>query len=298
LATIGFNEMSIAQLVAIGDGLMRAKEFPLAAHAYRVALRSGGASPALWTKYGLATNPRRETPAMFNIATELEAVDGFPFVGVGLATWHKPLPFLEDGRFMNLAGKHQALLNAPNWHWNLNTVLWAVKEAKSVPGDFVELGVFKGHTTMFCADYVDFQTWPKTWWLCDTFEGVPADQLDPGWADINRNMYEGTFSYQEVVERFAAFPNIKVHQGRVPEALAEGCPDQIAFLHMDLNSTTAEIAALEYIFDRLSPGGIIIFDDFGWAASGAQNRAEREWFAARGLQILSLPTGQGLYRKL
>ncbi len=98
-------------------------------------------------------------------------------------------------------------------------------------------------------------------------------------------------------DRFVAFPNIRVVKGRVPEVLAGDCPDAISFIHMDLNNTTAEIQALDALFDRLTSGGVIVFDDYGWSVARRQQEAEDEWFAARGMKILSLPTGQGLFVK-
>jgi len=198
---------------------------------------------------------------------------------------------------VELAAKHAHLLPITNWHWNLQTVLWAVRQAKDVPGDFVELGVFKGHTTLFAAEYLGFETWPQRWLLYDTFEGIPEDQLDGDWKSRNEGTYKGTYSFEEVRERFAGFPNIEVVQGRVPEILEETAPDRIAFLHVDLNNSTAEIQALDVLFDRLSPGGVIVFDDFAWKTARAQYEAESRWFAARGLQVLALPTGQGLFVK-
>ena len=59
----------------------------------------------------------------------------------------------------------------------------------------------------------------------------------------------------------------------------------------------AEIQALDALYDRLSPGGVIVFDDYGWAVARRQKDAEDQWFAARGLKILQLPTGQGLFIK-
>lgn len=176
-------------------------------------------------------------------------------------------------------------------------ILWAVRQARLVEGDFVELGVFKGHTTLFAAEYLEFQTWDRRWFLYDTFEGIPEDQLDPGLEETNKLIYDGTFSFEEVLDRFSGFPNIAVIKGRVPEILAENSPPKIAFLHVDLNNTVAEIAALDALYDRIAPGGVIVFDDYGWATARAQHDAENAWFAARGLYILPLPTGQGLFIK-
>ena len=69
------------------------------------------------------------------------------------------------------------------------------------------------------------------------------------------------------------------------------------FLHMDLNNSSAEISALDFLFDRIVEGGIIVFDDFCWTNSKAQRQAEQAWFTARGLRALALPTGQALLRK-
>lgn len=84
----------------------------------------------------------------------------------------------------------------------------------------------------------------------------------------------------------------------MPEILADSAPEAIAFLHMDMNNVAAEIAALDYLFERIVPGGIVVFDDFEWASAHAQHWAEKQWFDQRGLSILELPTGQGVFVKL
>jgi O-methyltransferase len=300
LHTIKISSATTEQALAVADGLAAAGQYEMAARLYgwlagRVETRAERIRLAV--RHGLATRLNSRTPAMFELLKTLEAGQADIFVGEGLATWHKTLPFYEDDRFLELSEKHAHLLPLPNWHWNLNTALWAVQQVREVPGDLVELGVFKGHTTLFCAEYVHFADWPKRWFLYDTFEGVPEDQLDPGWEQANRDVYGGTFSYDEVKARFAHIANIQVIKGRVPEVLHEGAPEQISFLHVDLNNTSAEIGALDLLFDRVSPGGIILFDDFGWASARRQHLAEKAWFAERGLQILALPTGQGVFVK-
>ena len=294
-----FDQLSTEDAMAIADGLMEAERFEAAAQILRILLREK--SPASRTRLnvraGLASVPNARATLHYDVLKVLEKGVAEAFVGEALATWNKTLPFYDDPRFVELADKHSHLLPLPNWHWNLQTVLWAVRRAKMLEGDLVELGVFKGHTTLFCADYVEFAGWPKRWFLYDTFEGIPDDQLDPGWAQLNTEVYKGAFSFEEVRDRFAAFPNIEVVKGRVPEVLVGSAPERIAFLHVDLNNSAAEIAALDTLYDRVVPGGVIVFDDYGWMAARAQHDAENAWFAARGLQILPLPTGQGFFVK-
>jgi len=295
-----FDDATVQQLLQIGDALVRGGNAEAARAVYRKALETP--SPyrkALLNRLGLISKLDASVLPLMDLLAAGERLDaGNAFVGDGLATWLKQQPFHDDPRFIEVAERHCGLLPVRNWQWNLQTALWAVRRSLSVPGDFVELGVFKGHTTMFCADYLDFQDRPKRWFLYDTFEGIPQDQLDPGWAQANQAAYGGTFSYEEVRDRFARFPNIEVIQGRVPDIFASRPPPAaIAFMHIDLNNAAAELAALDALFDQVSPGGAILFDDFAWTSSAVQYKAEKAWFAARGEEILPLPTGQGLYIK-
>jgi hypothetical protein len=68
-------------------------------------------------------------------------------------------------------------------------------------------------------------------------------------------------------------------------------------MHIDLNSADAEIGVLEVLFDRVSPGGIIVLDDYGWLAYEKQKIVEDEFFGRRNHSVLELPTGQGLVIK-
>jgi len=51
------------------------------------------------------------------------------------------------------------------------------------------------------------------------------------------------------------------------------------------------------LFDRVVPGGAIVFDDYGWNGYRPQKDAEDAFLAARGYSVLELPTGQGLLIK-
>ncbi len=301
MVDLTLHNLSLAQLAALGDAAFKQGDMGLAQGLYRRLVAEQPRSPSAQARLGLTLRPTSRSRVMLDVLTTLEGIpNANPFIGDGIATWMKQPAFIQDPRFMALAAKDQEIAPAgvSNWHWNLQTVLWAAQQARQVDGDFVELGVFRGHTTMFLAEYLEFASWDRTWWLFDTFEGIPVDQVDPGWEQVNKAAYnEATFSFEEVRQRFEPFPNIKVTQGRVPEIFAEVCPERIGFMHIDLNSATAEVGALDALYDRIAPGGIIVFDDFGWLTAHAQFRAELQWFTSRGLAILPLATGQGLFVK-
>ncbi len=216
---------------------------------------------------------------------------------MGFMTYDRSLSFALDKRFMDTAARHQHLFDIQNWHWNLHVALWAAKSALSVPGDFVELGVYRGLTTGFVADYLDFGKIGKKWYLYDIFAALPRDLANDDWVtDIYDDIDQDSW-YQSVVDRFKPYSNIEVIKGRVPDTLAQKSPERIAFMHVDMNSAKAEVAALEILFDRVSPGGIILLDDFGWTVAKQSQSEEISFFQKKSHMIMEIPTGQGLVIK-
>jgi hypothetical protein len=300
MSELVLRDLTARQLQILGDAALLEGHPLMARSFYQALLRLEPTSVSAHSRFGLTLRANQGTQNLLEVLRTLEAGPNGPqiYVGVGLATFQKTPPFIYDAKFMRLAYSDNELapLGHQNWHWVLLMLLRAAQQAKNIPGDFVELGVYKGQTPKFIADYLEFSGWDKHWWLYDTFEGVPDDQNDAG-RKLTAEVYGAPFSFEEVRDRFAPYGNFTVTKGRVPEVLEEVCPEKIAFLHIDLNSSVAEVGALNALYDRISPGGLIILDDYCWASSAAQYIAETAWFADRGLTVFPLPTGQGLFIK-
>jgi hypothetical protein len=212
-----------------------------------------------------------------------------------LIALERNMGFLQDARFMAAIKSAQRDDQEADLLWRLHVLCWCAANALKLDGDFVECGVFRGFCTAVAAQYLDFANCGKTWHLYDTFSGIPADELGPGAA--NPAAFQDPSLYASVVARFAGYPNLKVHRGRVPGVLADSAPARIAFLHLDMNSAPAEVGALEVLYDRLVPGAYLLLDDYGWYPYRQQKSAEDAFFAARETKVLELPTGQGLVIK-
>ncbi len=185
--------------------------------------------------------------------------------------------------------------------WRINTLVWAATLALQVPGDFVECGVFHGDMSWVVTETVDMPAHGKAFYLYDTFCGFDARYSSeedfpeaPQLFKTIDNEYKVQGLFETVRDRFAAKSYVKVIRGAVPDTLGSICPERISFLHMDMNSPAAERAALEMLFDRISRGGIIIFDDYGWILHRKQKAAVDEFMGLRNRRVLELPTGQGL----
>lgn len=179
--------------------------------------------------------------------------------------------------------------------WRLHTICWAAQHCKNIPGDFVECGVYLGFSMSVLAEYLDFATLNKTLYLYDTFTGIPEHYNSENRSNLQYEKQPDI--YEKVIEKFSKYSNVEIVKGIVPDTFANSCPEQIAFLHIDMNSSKSEIAALEHLYDKLSDNGMIVFDDFGWLGYDRQTVAELEFMQKRGQHIMELPTGQGLLIK-
>lgn len=236
---------------------------------------------------------KKEDEPKFNQAVDtLAKIFSFTFVGDMLITFNRNMGFFEDARFMAAFNDNVGTPVEKTLIWRLHVLCWSALNSLRVEGDFVECGVWRGFCSAVAARYLDFGSRGRQWYLYDTFTGIPPDQLNPG--HQNPTDFEQPGLYEACRERFAAYPNMHVIRGRVPEVLRERAPQKVAFMHIDLNSAAAEMGALEFFWERLTPGAAIVLDDYGWRGYRAQKLAEDPFFAARGRQVLELPTGQGL----
>ncbi len=216
------------------------------------------------------------------------------FAADNVILFNRTLGFRRDRKFMDACSRNARNAQERSLLLRLNTLAWAATYALRLPGDFVECGVWRGYCSAVITEYLDFNEIDKTFYLYDTFSGIPPD-YDSERHDSPLFQEEGL--YESVVERFARFPNVRIVRGVVPDSFADALPETVAFMHLDMNSSKSEIAALEVLFDRLSIGGVIIFDDYGWSGYEPQQRAEDAFMKARGQRILELPSGQGLLIK-
>lgn len=209
------------------------------------------------------------------------------FAADKLITWSKTLGFLRDPAFGEAINRNTRTGPERGTLWRISTLVWAAKQTSHLDGDFVECACYRGSSARTVADLVDVST--RRYFLYDLFE---HDEAMP-----HHSMAEHSATlYDEVRARFPE-PNVIITKGRVPDSLAQAAPERIAFMHLDLNNAEAEIGALEVLWDRILPGGVLVLDDFGWAPYIAQHALETEWFAKRGHAILEMPTGQGLVIK-
>ena len=173
---------------------------------------------------------------------------------------------------------------------------------RGVPGDFVECGVWKGGSALLAGLAMRAFGADRRLHLYDTFEGMtaPTDvdvDLEGHFARDYIEQYgdDGKWCYAGVEDVKAAFtahgftePQVRYVVGDVMQTLRTDLPDAISVLRLDTDWYESTRFELETLYPRLSPGGVLIIDDYGhW--EGAR-KAVDEFFAAEPAILLNRVT--------
>lgn len=165
----------------------------------------------------------------------------------------------------------------------------------SVPGAFVECGVWKGGSMMAAAlTLLRLGVRDRELYLFDTFEGMSA----PGPLDVRNpdgiRAAPGTYLTLEDAPldqvRGAVlgtgYPSGRVHfvKGRVEDTIPTKAPAGIALLRLDTDWYESTLHELTHLYPLLASGGVLIIDDYGWWR-GARQAAD-EYIHANNLKLL------------
>lgn len=168
------------------------------------------------------------------------------------------------------------------------------KHCLALAGDFAECGVFKGGTALLLADLLEDTS--KTLHLFDTFQGMPESAMTD--ASGHRTGDFGDTSLESVKQFLAAYRCIEFHPGFIPDTLQPLQDKQFAFVHVDVDLYSSVRDCCAFFYDRMSPGGVIIFDDYGFKMYRmAARKAVDEFFQDKPEDPIVLPTGQCLVLK-
>ena len=218
-------------------------------------------------------------------------VKGLVYASDNFITWNRSIGFITQDWAQEIFADEEASDTEKSILWRTYLNIYFAGVAKTIEGDFMELGVYKGTTAYRLLQAINFAETGKNYYLYDLFEwNKDSHHINlPGLAD-------GSL-YEFVINRFKDYPCVKVIKGNVPDTFEQALPEKVAFAHIDMNYFEPEVAAVKAILPRLSPGGIIIFDDYGWWTHREQKQALDPVVSGFGQSILELPTGQGMLLK-
>lgn len=165
-------------------------------------------------------------------------------------------------------------------------ILELAREAVLREGDFVELGCYKGDTSLLLAEILRGSG--KRLWIYDSFEGLPekgAEDVSVMGEDFKGG--ELLVTKREVKERFlrAGLPVPVIKKAWFNELLDLDLPEKISFAFLDGDFYESIRDSLRLIENKMVPGGVIIVHDYENPALPGVLRAVSEWNKEQNLKI-------------
>lgn len=166
-------------------------------------------------------------------------------------------------------------------------VIETAKKCLAVAGDFVELGCYKGDTSLMLAEVL--KDADKKLWIYDSFEGLPKKSEKDN-SPLGENFQKGELlvTKREVKERFlrAGLKVPVIKKAWFSELKSEDLPDKIAFAFLDGDFYESIFDSLKLVENKMSEGGILMVHDYNNPALPGVKKAVDEWIGTRRLQVL------------
>ena len=142
---------------------------------------------------------------------------------------------------------------------------------KGVPGDLVETGSWRGGATMLMkAILIERKIYDRTVWVADSFRGLPPPDEKKYPADRNMDLHKKQILSADLNEVKQAFRDFELLDDRVQflvgwfkDTLPVAPIKNVALLRLDGDMYESTMDALTHLYPKLSPGGIVIIDDYG-----------------------------------
>jgi O-methyltransferase/8-demethyl-8-(2,3-dimethoxy-alpha-L-rhamnosyl)tetracenomycin-C 4'-O-methyltransferase len=145
--------------------------------------------------------------------------------------------------------------------------------ADDIPGDFIETGVWRGGACILLRGILKAHgETERRVFVADSFAGLPPpDPRYPADAGDNHAQFEElAVSLDEVKANFAKYElldeQVVFLKGWFKDTLPSAPIERLAVLRLDGDMYQSTMDGLENLYDKVSPGGFVIVDDYGCVA--------------------------------
>jgi len=130
--------------------------------------------------------------------------------------------------------------------------------------------------------------------LFDTFSGMPAS--DPN-CDAFKAGDLGDSSEEMALANIGHPELLVVHKGTIPTTFSGLEDSRICFAHIDVDIYQSTMDCMKFIYPRVSKGGILVCDDYGFPECYGARKAVDEFCSSSGCVPFSITTGQAVIFK-
>lgn len=164
----------------------------------------------------------------------------------------------------------------------------------NVEGDTAECGAYEGATSYLICAFIREHEQIKTHHIFDSFEGLSQPQKEDGayWKKGNLSASE-----ENCRNNLSAFGFVEYYKGWIPDKFPEVKDLRFSFVHIDVDLYQPTLDSVEFFYERLNKGAVIICDDYGFSTCPGAKKAMDDFFATRPEKLIMLTTGQSFMIK-
>ena len=175
----------------------------------------------------------------------------------------------------------------------------------NLPGDIVELGVYRGSSLMSWANFMEIRNMGdrhkkivgfdnfKGFGDFDEKDGKESPDVGKKAGGFNSNEFEDQLRDAINIfdnDRFIPYkPRIHLVKGNIeetiPQYIQENPGMRISLLHFDVVLYRPTLVALQHMWDLVVPGGVVIFDEYGIPPWEGESKAVDEFFADKSVNL-------------
>ena len=193
---------------------------------------------------------------------------------------------LDDEAFIEY---YRRFMDPGNWHsfdrkYFLNQTL---RLLTAVTGDLIECGVYNGSSAYLICQFAQSQG--RRVYLFDSCQGLSEPTTVDGsyWVKGALSMAEN-----EITRNLEKFKCYTLLSGWIPERFPEVEDRQFCFVHIDVDLYEPTLKSLSFFYPRVNPGGVMLFDDYGFRSCPGARHAIDEFLENKPESVVLVPTGQ------
>lgn len=183
-------------------------------------------------------------------------------------------------------------------------IIYSATSVLEIEGDFVELGCYKGDTSLMLSEVVENfnknlqntsdglvensdKNLIKKLWIYDSFEGLPEKNREDE-SVLGKDFVPGALEVtkREVKERFlrAGMKVPIIKKGWFSDFTSDDLPEKIAFCFLDGDFYTSIRDGLRLTENKMSEGSILMVHDYNNLALPGVKKAVDEWLTGKNVE--------------
>ena len=160
--------------------------------------------------------------------------------------------------------------------------------SNEVPGDTAECGAYQGAGSYLICKATQKGSPARTHFIFDSFEGLstPAPCDGDYWHEGDLRCSLQNFQHPD--------GNVIIHKGWIPDRFPDVKDRLFSFVHIDVDLHKPTADSMEFFYPRMSPGGMILLDDYGFTSCPGTKKAVDDFMQDKPEKITMLSCGSGL----